>query len=91
LSSDVSFSYFSKQITGSRCISLGRAAIKLNTEVLAQRLLVAVDDRGDVVLRDTHTRQAPDPVAHCICRAECFSCHLLLLIDRVPAARSSKD
>jgi hypothetical protein len=50
-SSNVSFFYFSEQIGGSRCISLGDATIKLNTKVPAQSLLVAVDDCGDVVLR----------------------------------------
>jgi dUTPase len=85
LSGNIAFFYFCEQISGSRCISLGDATIKLNTKVLAQSLLVALDDRGDVVPRDTDTRQPPHSFAHCICHQEFFSRHLLLLIDRVPS------
>jgi hypothetical protein len=81
---DVASFCVSEQITGNRRNGLGGAAIKLTTKVLAQRLRVAADDIGDVVLRDTDTRQAPHPLAHRIGYGECFSRHLPLLIDRLP-------
>src|ERR1700674_4221219 len=81
---DVASFCVSEQITGNRRNGLGGAAIKLTTKVLAQRLRVAADDIGDVVLRYTDTRQAPHPLAHRIGYGECFSRHLPLLIDRLP-------
>jgi len=73
-----------EQLAGDLRIRLGHTAIELITKVLAQRLRVATNDRGDVLLPDAYTRQRSHLLARRVSREEGFSRHGQLLVDVGP-------